>query len=553
MERILKGIGVAPGLAVAAAAVVRALPSGQTVRAAQGPAAERNRFQTSLTTAAAELEALEQETRGRLGDAAAAIFGAHRLILNDPEFVDRVEAALAVGATAEAAVAEAGREVAAILAGLDDPYFRERAKDMQDIGGRLLRLLAGHGDSGLPTLTAPAIVVASDLLPSQTARLDRAMVRGLVMAEGGPTSHTAILARTMGLAAVVGLGAALEGIADGQRLVVDGDNGIVVVDPSDETLARCRARQAGDEQERLELDALRDLPGVTADGHRVELGASIAGPADVSGALAAGAEGIGLFRTEFLYMDRTDAPSEDEQFAIYREVAERMTPRPVIIRTLDAGGDKPVPYLDIPVEANPFLGWRGIRFCLDQRVILKAQLRAILRAAAYGSVRVMFPMVSTVAELRRARALLEECRRELVGAGVATGPVAVGIMVEVPAAALCADKLAAEADFFSIGTNDLTQYTLAVDRGNRTVSALYDPMHPAVLRLIERTVVEAHRLGRWVGLCGEIGANVDALAVLVGLGLDEISVSAPALPQLKARLRVLTLEACQAEARRVLA
>ncbi len=552
MERTLKGIPAAPGLAIGqAVALKRTADAGRpavTGEVALDPASEWVRFGQALDQARESVARLEERTRREVGEAEAAVFGAHLLMLEDPELLERVKAGIEAGSPAERAVAAAGEELAGIMAGLDDPYLQERALDIRDISRRLIAALRGEQEEevGGP---APFILLADDLLPSQTARLDRHRVLGLATAGGGPTSHTAVLARSMGIPAVVGLGAGtLDGIADGVRLILDGAEGLLILDPSEETLTRYEELLAQREVERAALSALRHAPAQTADGHRIELAANIAGLQDLAAVLEAGAEGVGLFRTEFLFMEREEPPSEEEQYAIYREVAERLAPRPVIIRTLDAGGDKPIAYLGIEREENPFLGWRGIRYSLDQVELLRSQLRAALRAAAHGSIRVMFPMITTLAEVRRARALLIECEGELRAEGIPLGPVEVGIMVEVPAAALCADQLAPEVDFFSIGSNDLTQYTLAVDRGNRVVSHLYDPLHPAVLRLIHQVVEAAHRHGKWAGLCGEAGSHPDALPILVGLGLDELSVAPPSVLRVKAQLRGLTGAECRRQA-----
>lgn len=556
LERTLKGIPAAPGLAIGPAiALKQTSGAGGTSGTGEAspnpdasPEAEWTRFGQALQQARESLTQLEERTRRQVGETEAAVFEAHLLMLEDPELVERVQAAIKVGASAEQAVATAGEEMAAILAGLDDPYLQERALDVRDISRRLIAALRGEQEEELGG-DAPFILLAEDLLPSQTARLDRSRVLGFATAAGGSTSHTAVLARSMGIPAVVGLGAgALDSIAEGARLILDGAEGRLIVDPSAETLARYQALLLQGEAEREALAALKHEPAQTADGCRIELGANIAGPQDLAAVLEAGAEGVGLFRTEFLFMERVEPPSEEEQYAIYREVAERLAPRPVIIRTLDAGGDKPIPYLGIGREENPFLGWRGIRYSLDQAELLRVQLRAVLRAAAHGRVRVMFPMITTLGEVRRARGLLTECEADLSAQGVPTGPVEVGIMLEVPAAALCADLLAPEVDFFSIGSNDLTQYTLAVDRGNRVVSHLYDPLHPAVLRLIHQVAEAAHRHGKWVGLCGEAGSHPDALPLLIGLGVDEISVAPPAVLRVKAQLRGLTGAECRERA-----
>lgn len=544
-ERMLRGIAAAPGLAVGRAAWLRQQTQADPEGAATTPAQERERLQAALAAVRAEIEALVVRARADSGDEAAAVFEAHLLLLEDPEFEERAEREIAGGARAQQAVAQARDELAQMLSELEDPYLKERAADVRDVTGRILAHLEGRSADPLEGLEGPVVLLADDLLPSQTARLDPRVVVGLATAGGGPTSHTVILARSRGLPAVVALGDALNEVPDGVTVALDGGAGTLLVSPGPPTLERIRQAEAGARAARAERQSRLTGPAATADGRRIELAANIAGPADLPACRAAGAEGVGLFRTEFLYMDRTAPPSEEEQYWVYRQVLEAMAPYPVVIRTLDAGGDKPIPYVGIPAEANAFLGWRGVRFCLDRPDLFKPQLRALLRAAAHGPLRIMFPMVSGVPEVRQARSLLEECREELEAVGVPTGAAEVGIMVEVPSAALCAEALAPEVDFFSIGSNDLTQYTLAVDRGNRTVAALYDHMHPAVLTLIGMAVQAAHRHGRWAGLCGEMGSDPRALPLLVGLGLDEISVSPAMLASVREALSSLTQAECE--------
>ncbi|HWQ08682.1 MAG TPA: phosphoenolpyruvate--protein phosphotransferase, partial [Holophaga sp.] len=387
----------------------------------------------------------------------------------------------------------------------------------------------------------PGILVASDLTPADTARLDPARVMGICTAFGGPTSHSAILARTFGIPALVGMGEHVLDLPEGSPLLVDARNGWALPDPDPETRTRFDAELAA--WKRASEEALLEsaAPAVTTDGRRVEIGANVGSLAEAKAAVAAGAEGIGLLRTEFLYLDRQAAPDEEEQFSAYREIAEAMGGRPVIIRTLDIGGDKPLPYIDLGREANPFLGWRAVRMCLAQPEFFKVQLRAIQRVAALHPVRVMFPMIATLEEIRAAKALLAEAREEVARRGQAVPErIETGIMVEIPAAAIRADQLAPEVDFFSIGTNDLTQYTLAAERGNAKVAALTDAFHPAVLELIRKVADAAHAHGKWAGICGELGGEPLAVPILLGLGLDELSMAAPAIPKAKRILRGLS-------------
>jgi phosphoenolpyruvate-protein phosphotransferase len=454
--------------------------------------------------------------------------------------------------TAEAALHDAIEAQAQRYEAMSGQRFRERAADLRDVGARVLRILAGEGEAAL-SLPENAVILAEDLMPSQTAALDRSKVVAFVTAAGGPTSHTAILARSMGIPAVVGAGEEVFTLPAGASLAVNGYSGQVVLEPDEATRAAFHAQMTADADVRASERAASQAPARTRDGHRVEVVANLATAADAEAALAAGAEGVGLLRTEFLFQDRTEPPTEEEQTEIYSRVAEIMAPRPVIIRTLDIGGDKPAPYLDLPQEANPFLGWRAIRISLAKPEFFKTQLRAILRAAVAGNVHVMFPMIATVEEVARAQALLAEAARELTARGVPHADVIpTGIMVEIPSSAQIADLLAPMVDFFSIGTNDLTQYTFAVDRTNARVAAIADPLHPAILRQIDRVIRAAHDAGRWVGLCGELAGQPEAIPALLGLGLDEFSMSAVSIPAAKAMLARLTLPETQALAQKVL-
>jgi phosphocarrier protein FPr len=430
--------------------------------------------------------------------------------------------------------------------------MRARAGDVRDVGNRVLRHLLGV-EAPLLDMAQPSVVLAGDLTPSDTAQFSPNTVLAVCTEGGGATSHSAILSRALGIPAVVGLGPALAGIEEGTIIAVDGSAGRVWPDPAPERLEALLAAREAWLSGQAEAKARGQEEAVTADGHRVEVAANIGGPHDVDIALEYGAEGIGLFRTEFLFLERESAPTEEEQYEAYRHVARKMGQKPVIIRTLDIGGDKPIPYLDMAEEANPFLGWRGIRFCLDHPELFVPQLRAILRAAHGHNVSVMFPMVSTVEEVRAARRLLDQVKEELREEGIAHEEhLALGIMIEVPAAVAIADQLAAEVDFFSIGTNDLTQYTMAADRGNRRVAGLARALQPAVLRLIAQTVAAAHKAGIWVGLCGELGGNASATSLLLGLGLDELSMNAPSIPAVKEAVRHTTVAEAKEKATVVL-
>lgn len=544
---LLRGVAGAPGLALGP--VFRYERARVEVReGSAGAEREQARLRAALEQARQQIAALGQRVRLRATPAEAAIFDVHRDLLADPELLAAVERAVAGGASAALAWRDALERQAELLARLPDPLLAGRAADLRDVGERVLRLLAAAPDAPAALPDEPVIVVAYDLTPSETAALDPRRVLGFCTALGGPNAHTAILARALGLPAVVSAGPAVLEIPAGTMAILDGAAGTLRTDPDQAALAAARA--ARQQQHQRQAEALRqaEAPALTRDGRRVEVAANIGGLAEARQALACGAEGVGLLRTEFLFLDRAAAPDEHEQAAVYRQIAGALDGRPVTVRTLDIGGDKPLPYLDLPAEPNPFLGQRGLRLCLAHPELLRQQLRAILGAARHGPLRIMFPMVADLEELRAARALLEQLR-----AALEAPPVQVGIMVEVPAAALMADLFAPEVDFFSVGTNDLTQYTMAMDRTHPALAARADGLHPAVLRLIARTVEAAHAAGRWVGVCGELGADPAAVPILVGLGVDELSVSLPAIPTVKALIRSLSLAECQERARWALA
>lgn len=546
-HQVLHGVGAAPGVALGAALIYRLeVPWAASQHAAGHPEEEFARFRRAV-------QAVEQDLSGlmeRADEQGKAILEAHVMMLHDPALHDQVESGVAAGQAAEAAAEAAVEEFAAALESLEDPYLRERAADVRDVGRRLVFALTGK--AGGIRLERPAVLVARDLGPSDTIALDRALLLALVTEVGGPTSHIAILARSWGIPAVVAPGA-LAQISDGAMLVVDGDAGEVVVEPAPAVLAgyQGRVRAAGEQSDRDRSEA--HLPAETPDGHRVELGANAGQPEDVAPAVAMGAEGIGLFRTEFLFMGRGSAPTEEEQYEAYAEALRQAAGRRVVFRTLDIGGDKHVPYLGLPEEANPFLGMRALRLCFERPELFRVQCRALLRAGVHGRLSVMFPMVGSLADLRRARGALREAQRGLEAEGVphAADPE-VGIMVEIPSAALIAGHLAREVDFFSIGTNDLIQYTLAVDRGNPTLAEFYQPFHPAVLRLIDLVVEAAHAAGKWVGVCGEMGGDPAAALLLVGLGVDELSMAQVALPNVRRLVRATRFNDAQQLARQAL-
>lgn len=542
----VRGVAGAPGIAVGPVYQLKRRQV-EVSDGSAGVAQEQARLQTALEAARHQIARLHDQVLQRGNTAEGAIFEVHRDILTDPALLEPVQQAIAEGQSAARAWQTAIQEQAAQMAKLPDPLLAERAVDVRDVGERMLRLLTGATADTPPQFDTPVIVVAYDLTPSETASLDPKQVLGFCTAVGGPNAHTAILARAFGLPAVVSAGSGVLELAEGTPIILDGNAGTLLIAPEASALAAAQQDQQRERERKLQAIETAHHPAVTKDGHRVEVVANIGGLADAQQAMKLGAEGVGLLRTEFLFLKRPQAPTEHEQFVIYRDIAQAMEGQPVIVRTLDIGGDKPVPYLKLPAEDNPFLGQRGIRLCLEYPNLLRQQVQAILRASAFGKLRIMFPMIADVVELRAARAIVEEVQAEL---GVA--PVEVGIMVEVPSAALMADALAPEVDFFSIGTNDLTQYTLAMDRTNPSLATRADGLHPAVLRLIARTVEAAHAVGKWVGVCGELGSDAQAVPILLGLGVDELSVSGPAIPTVKAQIRLLTLAQCRERAQQAL-
>ncbi|WP_336771505.1 phosphoenolpyruvate--protein phosphotransferase [Paenibacillus sp. MMO-58] len=548
MATEIKGIAASEGYAIGRAVVLReeAAPLGITYVEAGEEAAELSRFDSAVAAARSELEELHGRMIADGREKEAEIFEAHLMLLEDEELIGAAQERIrGQRYKAEAAMNESGEEVADMLAALDDEYLRERAADVRDVSRRVIRKL-GHGTDAdsVPTATTAthsqekSILFAFDLTPSDTAQLDPSVIGGFVTAVGGRTSHSAIIARSVGIPAIVGAGDEALRIEDGQLVIVDGASGIVLVEPKDEELARYQALQEKAAGQRALLEQFRGMPSVSADGHQVELVANIGSVQDARQAHEQGAEGVGLFRTEFLYMGRSDLPTEDEQFTAYKDAAEAFGQgAPIVIRTMDIGGDKELPSLQLEKEDNPFLGYRAIRICLDRPELFKTQLRAVLRASAYGNLKVMFPMIATLGEWRQAKALLEQAKQELRSENIAFNErIEAGIMIEIPAAAQMADRFAREVDFFSIGTNDLVQYTMAADRMNPKLGYLSDPLHPPVLRLIDQVIRAAHKENKWVGMCGEMAGTPIAIPILLGIGLDEFSMSASAVLPARALL-----------------
>ncbi len=511
------------------------------------PITEGDQLQNALNAAQDELDRLHEEVKTRLGSGKAAIFRVHAEFLNDATLVMQTISLIYQGHTAAWAWQHVINERVSQMQHLDDPILAGRAVDLSDVGQRVLHHLAGAVDEQPVALDEPTILVAEDLTPSDTATLDRDMILGLCTARGGPTSHTAILARGFGLPAVVAAGEAVLDVANGTLGILDGESGKLYLKPSEVDVQTARDLQQQLKRQQDEAHAASSAPAITTDGYRVEVAANVNRAADVPQALEAGAEGVGLMRTEFLFLARDSAPSEDEQFEAYRAMAQALDGRPLIIRTLDIGGDKEVPYLHLPHEDNAFLGVRGIRLCLVRPDLFIPQLRAIYRAAAYGRIHIMFPMIATLEDVERTRAIVEQVRQELNAP-----PVPLGIMIEVPSAVVLADHFAQEIDFFSIGTNDLTQYTLAMDRLNPQLARQADALHPAVLRMVDKTVQAARKAGKWVGVCGGVAGDPKGAAILTGLGVSELSVSVPSIAAVKAHIRSRSLSEMQRIAQQAL-
>jgi len=542
-ERVLNGIGAAPGIAIGR--VFRyttnvVAPDPQSISPKEIEA-EVARLRVAAERARTRIAAA-REAAAKSGEAEAAIFDAHLLMLDDPALIgeserrireDHQPAAIAVEQTAAA--------LRQLFYQIEDPYLRERATDVTDVATQVIRALQGDtSPSAANTLPPAAVIVAEELLASDVALLDLERVTALVTAQGSRTAHIAIMARAMGLPVVVGVSDILSQSQDGEVVTIDGERGEVVLSPDSSTLATVEGRISAERQEQIRRAHLRNLPGLTKDGMRVALFANLGAPGEIEAALQHGAEGIGLVRTEFLFLERSDLPGEQEQFLTYQAIAQGMGKRPVVIRTLDVGGDKPVPGITVAAEMNPFLGVRGLRLTLRHPEIFRTQLRAILRAAASGDIRVMFPMVTTVDDIRAARAILTSVANELRAEGIEhRADIPVGIMIEVPAAAMNADRLIKDVDFFSLGTNDLAQYVLAIDRTNESLATDYSPLDVAVLRLIARTVTAATAAGKPVAVCGELAGDPEAIPLLVGLGLRELSMTATRIPQAKEIIRGL--------------
>jgi phosphotransferase system enzyme I (PtsI) len=545
-----EGVGVSPGMACANVHVVRD-DSDDVARYRIAPSQvpdEIGRFETALIQTRMQILEMQQRIAESIGAKDAAIFDAHLLVVEDRTLIDEVLRKLETDLfNVEWVFQEVATRYAETLNKIDDPYLRERALDIQDVTKRVIRNLQGKAPKTFLALSEQHILVAHNLTPSDTASINRANVLAIATDLGSRTSHAGILARSLNIPAVVGLHDISTKLETGQHVLVDGSDGLLIVDPAPETIAHYAEIESRRAKVTARLKELRTTRSTTRDGRHIVLSANIELPEDVEAVAANGAEGIGLYRTEFLYLNRTTLPTEHEQFETYRKVAERVRPDPLIIRTFDLGGDKLAPgTVDIADELNPFLGWRAIRLCLENIDIFKTQLRAVLRASAVGNIKIMFPMISGLDELRRAKAVLGECREELRRSGVPLAEkIDVGAMIEIPSAAICADVLAPEVDFFSIGTNDLIQYALAVDRVNEKLAHLYEPTHPAVLRLLKMIAEAAHANNIWVGVCGEMAGDVALVPLLLGLGMDELSAGATLVPRVKRAVQSLTIPECR--------
>ena len=537
--KVATGKSILNGIAIGPLRIYKKAKTQTSQTSSLTPAQEWARFEEASEKAKEQLAELYEKALEEVGEDNAAIFEIHQMMLEDDDYLEAIKGIIDTqGATAEYATETTGENFSAAFAAMDDEYMRARATDVKDISRRVVNVLTGQ-DEGDALSGQPAILVADDLTPSETVQLDKSKLLGFITRYGSSNSHTAILARTMNIPALIGVD--FDDSWDGKPAVLDGYNHCVYIDPAQELLTAMEEKRKADLKQEALLQTLKKKPNVTLDGREIKVYANIGNAGDVGLVLQNDAQGIGLFRSEFIYLDSADYPSEDHQFTIYKRVVETMAGKKVIIRTLDIGADKQADYFELDQEENPALGYRAIRICLTRKDIFKQQLRAILRASAFGTVSIMFPMVISVREVRDAKELLEECRTELKERGVAVGEVETGVMIETPAAVMIADELAAEVDFFSLGTNDLSQYTLAIDRQNPKLDNFYDPHHPAILRMIKHTVQAGHRHGCWVGICGELGADLTLTETFLRMGVDELSVSPPAILPLRKKIRSLDL------------
>ncbi|WP_369900821.1 phosphoenolpyruvate--protein phosphotransferase [Bacillus manliponensis] len=541
MSIIMKGIAASPGIAIAKAFHLENPELIVEKIAVMNTNQEVERFEQAIEKSKSELEGIKEHARKELGEDKAEIFAAHLLVLSDPELINPVKDKIKCEqVNAEFALNEVVTMFVNLFETMENEYMKERAADIRDVTKRVLSHLLGVTIANPSMITEEVVIVAEDLTPSDTAQLNRKYVKGFTTDIGGRTSHSAIMACSMEIPAVVGTKMVTNDIENGVLVIVDGLEGKVIVNPTEDVVKIYEDKKAVYEAQKAEWAKLVNDPTLSSDGHQVEIVANIGTPEDVKGVLENGGEGVGLYRTEFLYMGRDTLPTEEEQFEAYKTVLKRMEGKPVVVRTLDIGGDKELPYLNLPKEMNPFLGFRAIRLCLEMQDMFRAQLRALLRASVHGNLKIMFPMIATLDEFRQAKAILIEEKEKLQAEGTNVAEsIEVGMMVEIPSSAVMAHLFAKEVDFFSIGTNDLIQYTLAADRMNERVSYLYQPYNPAILRLIKNVIDAAHKEGKWAGICGEMAGDEIAIPILLGLGLDEFSMSATSI--LRARNQILQL------------
>ena len=549
MKPTLQGIAASDGIAIAKVYTLTEPDLTVTKVTVEDSEKEVSRLDDALAASIKDVELIKETALKNLGEEEAQVFDAHLMVLSDPELIGQVKDSITSNkVNAESALKEVTDMFISIFAGMEDnPYMQERAADIRDVSKRILAHLLGVKIPSPATIKDEVIIVAADLTPSDTAQLNRQYVKAFVTDIGGRTSHSAIMARSLEIPAIVGTKEVTSIAKDGDIIIVDGLSGDVFLNPSEEVIAEYRAKAEAFAAQQAEWEKLKDSKTYTKDGHQVELAANIGTPKDLEGVVHNGAEGVGLYRTEFLYMDSHEMPTEEDQFEAYKAVLEGMNGKPVVVRTMDIGGDKELPYLPLPHEMNPFLGYRAIRISLNEPEMFRTQLRALLRASVYGKLRIMFPMIATLNDFRGAKALLEEEKAKLIAEGVAVSDdIQVGIMIEIPAAAVLAHQFAKEVDFFSIGTNDLIQYTMAADRMNERVSYLYQPYNPSILTLIKHVIDSAHKEGKWAGMCGEMAGDQTAVPLLVGLGLDEFSMSASSVLKTRSLISKLTLSDMQA-------
>ena len=549
MKPTLQGIAASDGIAIAKVYTLTEPDLTVTKVTVEDSEKEVSRLDDALAASIKDVELIKETALKNLGEEEAQVFDAHLMVLSDPELIGQVKDSITSNkVNAESALKEVTDMFISIFAGMEDnPYMQERAADIRDVSKRILAHLLGVKIPSPATIKDEVIIVAADLTPSDTAQLNRQYVKAFVTDIGGRTSHSAIMARSLEIPAIVGTKEVTSIAKDGDIIIVDGLSGDVFLNPSEEVVAEYRAKAEAFAAQQAEWEKLKDSKTYTKDGHQVELAANIGTPKDLEGVVNNGAEGVGLYRTEFLYMDSHEMPTEEDQFEAYKAVLEGMNGKPVVVRTMDIGGDKELPYLPLPHEMNPFLGYRAIRISLNEPEMFRTQLRALLRASVYGKLRIMFPMIATLNDFRGAKALLEEEKAKLIAEGVAVSDdIQVGIMIEIPAAAVLAHQFAKEVDFFSIGTNDLIQYTMAADRMNGRVSYLYQPYNPSILTLIKHVIDSAHKEGKWAGMCGEMAGDQTAVPLLVGLGLDEFSMSASSVLKTRSLIAKLTLSDMQA-------